>query len=70
MFKRRLNQKILELATRIDDLDRKLNSLQLDLDLYVSRLRASRGLGKFKSEEKEKKDLKDNVLLSDDGNIP
>jgi len=58
---------IIELATRIDDLERKIKVLELDLDLYVKRLKASRGLGKL---EKDTKDIKDSVLLADDGTFP
>ena len=53
-----------ELATRIQVLEQKFKVLELDLELYVRRLKATKGLGK----EKEKpKDIKKSVFLNPDG---
>ena len=70
LWKKRDRKNFDDLSSRIDDLERNFKTLELDLDLYVKRLRASRGLGKFKKEEEEKtKDIKSEVLLNPDGSF-
>lgn len=71
LLRRRIKRsEFIELSTLVDDLDRKMKVLELDLDLFVKKLKASKGLTKVKEEEKETKDLKPQVLLNPDGTIP
>ncbi|GAI15138.1 unnamed protein product [marine sediment metagenome] len=60
MFKRKIRKQIAELQTKVDDLERKYKELELDLQLYVRKLKVSKGVMK---EREEEKDIKTNMLL-------
>lgn len=56
------SQESIELSKRVFELKHRLDALELDLAMYVKKLKASRGLGK--KEDEESKDINtDNVLV-------
>lgn len=55
----------LELLEKINILSTKIASLEIDLQLYVKKLKASKGLKELEKEEPE--DLNKSVLLTEDG---
>ena len=52
-----------ELSSRIDALERKSKVLELDLELYVRKLKASKGLTKEKEKEEETENILKKVIL-------
>lgn len=64
LFKRKDSENYFKLSTRIQDLELRMKSLELDLMLYTKRLKASKGLIK---KEQETEDIKNPVLLPDNG---
>lgn len=68
MFWKINSKEYIELLNKHDVLQNKVIALELELGLYVKKLKASKGFTKLKEEEKDDtKDLKENVLLDDDG---
>jgi len=60
----------IDLSTQIQQLSIRLSSLEIELQLYVKKLRLSKGWKSLKEEEEtEPEDIKDEVLLGSDGSI-
>lgn len=66
MFWKQIKSKeYIELLEKINLLSVKITSLEIDLELYVRKLKASKGLKKLEEEISE--DLNNPVLLTEDG---
>ena len=64
LWKNRDRRNFDDLSSRVTALEQKIKVLELDLELYVRRLKVTKGLGKAKEETKH---IKDNVFLNPDG---
>ena len=65
MFWKIKTKEYLELLEKISILSVKIASLEIDLQLYVKKLKASKGLTKL--EEQKSEDLSNPVLLTENG---
>ncbi len=66
-FDKANTKKILDLEEEISRIKRELQALKLDLELYVRKLKASKGIKPVK--EQLEKDIYKGVLLPEDGII-
>lgn len=61
------SEEFLELKQELDSMKISLETMRLNLELYIKKLKASKGVADLQDIGKESKDLKETVLLPDNG---